>query len=520
MLAGLCAKGAWGRLGDEDASAAPGLARIHVHPREKIGDISPLVFGAGVEWIDDGNGIFDATQGAVRPEVVEALKPLRIPVIRFPGGILADHYQWRDGVGPREQRPRRRNPMDEKEHANNFGTDEFIELCRALGSDALITANAGTGALQDALQWQSYFTRRGFPLKFWEIGNEIYLAEPRRPAAIPGNDERIYKAPAQYADLFVQWSEALRASNPAVSVGAIAGTYNTSGVNRDWLRVLLERAGTEVDFLALHNSFAPMIFAPYDLGDPDKRDKAYRAMFAASRRTARDTRMVKARLQNVRGAARIAITEHFPLFGAFSHEQLLAGLDQSRTLASALFTASVFHALIRENVWMANYNLITSRWFGALLTSTSEGWVRTPTYWLWDLYRNRFGATQVQIDADGPAFDSAGVGTVEPQHRVPYLDAVASTDGRGSVFLAVINRNLTQPVLGTVDIDGVDANAPPQVTVLGGPAANAINGPALTRTTLPGPLDQVRLRDVERQISNAPHSFQPHSVTVLRWNFR
>lgn len=494
------------------------VGRIDVHPSRELGEISPLIYGTGIEWTDDGNGIFDRNRGTVRSDVLDALKPLRIPVIRFPGGILADHYQWRDGVGPRDRRPHRKNPMDEKDHANNFGTDEFIEVCRALQSDALITVNAGTGSLDDAIEWQKYFKSKQFPVKFWEIGNEIYLAEPRRSATIAGNDLRIYKTPAEYADLFSQWSDALRSQDPAALVGAIAGTFNTSGQNKGWLDVLLSRAGAKIDFLALHNSFAPMIFSKYNFNDPEKRENVYRAMFTAPVFAALDTRKVEARLHDFRDNAWIAITEHFPLFGAGDHEQLLAGLDQSRTLASALYTATAFHNFMREGVRMANYNLTTSKWFGALLTNTNDVWVKTPTYYLWDLYRNQFGITLVKVDLSSPTFMSPAVGVVAPKDDVPYLDAVGSKDRQGMLYLAVVNRSLAEPVPAIIAVEGLSDGAQAQVTVLNGPAANAINGTSLTGTTLSGPLDNVRLQTTSWKTASAPYTFPPHSVTVLKWS--
>ncbi len=211
-----------------------------------------------LEWVENGNRILDPGSGQLRPEIVALLKPLRIPVWRFPGGILADYYSWRDGIGPRASRPKRQNPMDGSVHENNFGTDEFIQLCRALGAEALITANYGTGTLADTLAWQKYFADHQFPVRYWEIGNEIYLTESSKNASVRGNDARIFHADSDYASAFQQWSSALRAADPNALVGAVAGTReHTSSAHRDWLNVILASDGRDVDFVALHNAFAP-----------------------------------------------------------------------------------------------------------------------------------------------------------------------------------------------------------------------------------------------------------------------
>lgn len=506
------------RRSERVAALPPAPGRIVVHTANEGGAISPYIYGAGIEWTDFGNFILDPKSGHLRPEMVAPLKALRIPVWRFPGGILSDYYHWRDGTGPVSARPQRANPMDNKQHANAFGTDEFIELCRATGSEALITANAGTGTLAELLDWQSYFAQKGFPVKYWEIGNEIYLAEDSAHATIPGNDRRIFKTADRYSSLFNEWAKALRERDPHVLVGGIAGTTNTSRQNRGWLPALLAASGDQLDFIAIHNAFAPLIFGSYDFSDTQKLDAAYGAMFARAAITADDTRSVERQLATRRQQqpVRVAVTEHFPLFGGGgSQKQLLAILDQSRTLASAMFTASLLHEFIREKVWMANYNIATSKWFGALLTDTDKGVVRTPTYFVYDLYRNHFGTRLVDATVESPKYDSPRVGTVAERAQVPYLDAVASRDDSGNLYLAVINRHLTSPVEAAIDVEGLPAK-PASVRVLSGPSANAINGSALGNTVEPNAEISVRESAWEGKLGER-YKFPPCSLSIFMW---
>jgi len=81
-----------------------GITHIWVRPDKILHPISPLLFGVGIEWTENGNGLVDEN-GRITRELIEAIKPLRIPVVRFPGGILADFYHWRQGVGTVSQRP-------------------------------------------------------------------------------------------------------------------------------------------------------------------------------------------------------------------------------------------------------------------------------------------------------------------------------------------------------------------------------------------------------------------------------
>ena len=491
-------------------------ARIVVRPADRLDEISPLLFGSAVEWVDHGNGLCRPGTTELRADVVDLLKPLRLSVIRFPGGILADHYHWRDGVGPLNRRPTRRSPMDGNEHANTFGTDEYIRFIKAIAAEPLVTANVGTGTFEELDAWRRYFDEQGASVPYWELGNEIYLAEPRPRASVPGNDERIYHTPAAYAAKAKDWAARLRAVAPNARIGGIAGTENTSAENRGWLQTLIDAAAAELDFVALHDAFAPLILGSFDFRNERRREAAYRAMSAQAVYAAEDAARVRQQWEaGGKGRpARIAITEHFPLFGAGGSEaQLLQILDQSRTMASALYTASLFHAWMREGVWLATYNLTFSRWFGALITDTDSGLVKTPTYHVFDLYRNRFGTRRVGVSLTGPTFATEAIGTVRARSGVAYLDAVAARHAEGGLSLSVINRRFGAPVVGT--IDGLPAG-PVEVWTLAADAPETINGPGLTDSTRAR--GSIQPRGSQWTFTpGSQYTFPPNSVTMLRW---
>jgi alpha-L-arabinofuranosidase len=490
-------------------------ASITVHPSIHTGTVSDLLFGAGVEWTENGNRIFDRASHSNRPDIVSALKPLRLSIVRFPGGILADYYQWQDGIGPLDKRPVRQHPVDGTKQENSFGTDEFIDFCRSIGAQGLITANYGTGKPAEAMAWQRYFIEKKFPIHIWEIGNEIYLAEPRKNASIPGNDQRIFRRADQYTMDFPQWFLPLKKADPSALVGIIAGTWNTSSENRDWLQQI-SRTQTHPDFVALHDAFAPLIIKKYDYNNADKRSAAYRAMFAGAISTQDDIKNVKKSLPNTR----IAITEYFPLFGAGgSQSEILTILDQSRTLAAGLYTAALFHVFMNEGVEIATYNLATSKWFGALLLDTDEGIVRSPHYFVFDLYRNFFGTKLIGIEMkSSPTFAAPQVGVPQARAAVPALDSIASIDDSGRVVLAVINRDETSAISSTIVVDDQPPGTRAEIRTLNGPAANAVNGKSLSPSTQGGSLNNVQVETKEWFYKpGAAYLFPAHSVTMLRW---
>jgi alpha-N-arabinofuranosidase len=477
------------------------------------------LFGCGIEWTENGNQIYDSRAGRNRPEVVAALRKLRLTTLRFPGGILADYYNWRDGIGPIANRPKRSNPMDGTIHANNFGTDEFIDLCKQLGTEPLITLNAGTGTLQSALDWQQYFRSKGTPVKYFEIGNEIYLAEPRQPATIPGNDSRIYKSAPNYASLYSQWARALRSADSGCSVGAIAGTYNTSKENQGWLSTLLANAGSQIDFIALHNAFAPLAPPSYPWTDESKRADAYRALYTSTGYSAEDTRQVSTKLSSINppSLGRVAITEHFPLFGASGTQaQLMQILDQSRTVAAGLYTASLLHNLMRQKAWMANFNLAIHQWFGALLQDTTAGLVENPHFLVYSLLRDLASKSLLQTTVTGPSFSSPAVGVVATGTNTPVLDVIAAI-GADGIWVSVINREIYNSSAASLDLNLTGYSPQASVRTLAGPVPNAIRGIPLSSSVVDRTSSIVISDSTWTGKSGDTYTFRPMSLTRFFW---
>src|SRR5919201_1212901 len=173
------------------------MARISLDPDRALGRIDRRIFGAFIEHLGRCiyGGIFDEdsplsdAQG-FRRDVLEAARALRPPILRWPGGNFVSGYHWTDGIGPRDQRPRRLELAWHDEESNRFGTDEFIAYCRALGAEPYICINMGTGSLDEAQAWVEYCNGTGnsywanqrranghpepYRVRYWGLGNEMY----------------------------------------------------------------------------------------------------------------------------------------------------------------------------------------------------------------------------------------------------------------------------------------------------------------------------------------------------------
>lgn len=146
------------------------MAKLYVNPKRQMGHINPELQGHFSEHL--GRCIYEGlyvgensdipNTNGMRNDVVEALKEMQIPVLRWPGGCFADEYHWRDGIGPKESRKKMINThWGGVVEDNSFGTHEFMELCRQLGCKTYVNGNVGSGTVQEMSEWVEYMTFEG-----------------------------------------------------------------------------------------------------------------------------------------------------------------------------------------------------------------------------------------------------------------------------------------------------------------------------------------------------------------------
>jgi alpha-L-arabinofuranosidase len=184
-------------------------ARIEVLLDEVLGTISPNIYGHFIEhigaviydgvWVGENSKIPNI--GGIRKDLVAEMRKIKAPVVRYPGGCFADSYDWRDGVGPADRRPRRTNywsadetssaPVNQRYESNRFGTDEFMHFCRAIACQPYLAANVRSLPAEVFCRWVEYCnsptgsttlaaqrTASGSPepydVRYWGIGNESW----------------------------------------------------------------------------------------------------------------------------------------------------------------------------------------------------------------------------------------------------------------------------------------------------------------------------------------------------------
>jgi alpha-N-arabinofuranosidase len=475
--------------------------------------VSPLLFGDWIEWETDGvsNGDFlwDVVTGAPQPALISALSPLGLTILRYPGGTIGDLFHWYDAVGPLNQRTPQLNAfaVDAGETVLPiFGPAEFAQVAGQLGAQMLITANAGSGTASEAAGWLAYYEDAGYRPMYWEIGNEVYI-----PSTVGGswavNLES--KTASQYAALFDQYAQALRAIDPAVKVGMI-GCASCPG----WDQTVLQGVTERIDFMAVHNSYAPYAAYTADthgaltatLADPVN----IRAAFDL-------TESHIAQYAGANADMELAETESAAVFAPSGTSTDVDWLALNRSLAAALFSAGTYDVYLGDpRITLANHTNMVNPYLQAMVTTSPADGVSLPTRsalgMVFRLYADTAGGTSVGAPVqNSPTFDTSGFGMVPPIYDVPVLDtaAVISRDG-SKLWLYVINRDLTENATARVIALGFPSGPVASVLAetLNGPSAASENDPGVTPgvtlTSSPLPL----LRDFS-------YAFPAHSLTRL-----
>ncbi|MGD2122893.1 MAG: alpha-N-arabinofuranosidase, partial [Gemmatimonadota bacterium] len=244
-----------GLLAQEDPAEPLSLV---IHADQGADTISRHIYGHFAEHL--GRDIYDGFwtkagtgEWHLRDDVIEALKKIEIPNLRWPGGCFADYYHWKDGIGPREKRPTIVNTVwGGVTEDNSFGTHEFLELADRLETEPFIVGNVGSGTVREMAEWWEYVNFPGtspmadqrkangrdepWNVSFWGVGNESW--------GCGGS-----MTPEHYADVYKRFQTFLRSYGGVrpyrVATGPNSGDYN-------WTEVLMREAGWTIDGLDLH----------------------------------------------------------------------------------------------------------------------------------------------------------------------------------------------------------------------------------------------------------------------------
>lgn len=516
--------------GPEPVPQEPLAASVTVDAGEVIREIPRTLYGTNIEWIYDGYGLWDAGSNRLNPRLVELTKDLQPSLIRFPGGVFSDFYHWRDGVGPRETRKTTAHVPGSAKSRHNFGTDEAMQFAREAGGELLITVNIGAGTPDEAAAWVRYVNReqadRLGRVRYWEIGNEQWSKNT------PGNETL---TPDAYVERYLRFAQAMKAVDPDIKLAAIGGeNFGRYQMNSypGWNREVLTRAGREMDLLAVHNAYFPLM--GNDRGE-DVRT-VYQGLLAAPMLIADNLRTLSQQIERFAPARSdeiaIAITEWGPWFHA---EPGSRWVDHVKTMGSALYTASTLKVFIESpKTDVANAFKLVDNAFMGWIGLRNGRYIPKAPYFAMQMYTKHFGEKLISSEVDVPTYDCSPAGLVDRVRNVPYLDVVSSLSRDGDrLYVLAINKHMDRPIEASIGLRGFDPAGSAKAWTLSGSGIDSHTGTQLPQIpgldwadqakaqTNPrfdkGSPDDVAIRsqEVDGVSTRFEYTFPPHSVTSL-----
>ena len=406
--------------------------------------INRHIYGQFAEHL--GRGIYDGVwtreaSGAwkLRPDVVQALKTIKVPNIRWPGGCFADYYHWKDGIGPRDKRPALvNNNWGGVTEDNGVGTHEFLDFSKAVGAEPFVVGNVGSGSVQEMSEWWEYINQpNGSPMsalrrsngqqdpwnvKFWGVGNESWGC---------GGNMR----PEFYADQVRRYGSFLPGYGKVRAFKIVTGP---SDADYNWMEVMMRDAGRYFDGIDFHHYMLPGTWA----------------------KKGSSTEFTEAEWSDLMGKAMgfdELITRHSAIMDRYDPRKrvwLVVGewgtwydvdagtnpgfLQQQNTLRDALVASVSLDAFNKhaDRVRMANIAQMVNV-LQAMILTKGEKILLTPTYHVFEMYTVHHDAVLL------PMVINAGTYTYK-EHTMPAVSATASRDATGTMHITLTNVDPNQ----------------------------------------------------------------------------
>lgn len=406
-------------------------------------------------WVDPGMAV--PKKDRIRLDVVDALKKIQIPNLRWPGGCFADEYHWRDGIGPREKRPTMINTnWGNITEDNSFGTHEFLELCELLNTEPFIVGNVGSGTVQEMSNWIEYLNYDGISpmtnirrengrdepwgVTYWGIGNESW--------GCGGN-----MSPEYYVTQYRQFSSFAK-NYPGTPLRKIATGAN--GANYQWTDVVMQGLssgggrGSMMWGLDIHYYTRPPRGRMGQAGQGAPAQQGQQVQSQGSATSFTETTYF-ATMKNAVLMDEI-ITKHDSVMTRYDAQKrvaLVVGewgiwtdpepgtnprfLYQQNSLRDALIAASTLNIFNNhcDRVKMAQLAQTVNVLQAVILTEGPK-MLLTPTYHVFDLYKVHHDAKMIPVKFTSPDYTLDG-------QTLPALNVSASQDSLGVVHITLVN---------------------------------------------------------------------------------
>ena len=502
---------------------ANGPARVYLDTRRTIAPIDRNLFGSFLEHLGRAiyEGIYDPSSklsdaNGFRNDVMEEVRGLGVPIVRYPGGNFVSGYNWLDGIGPKQERPRVLDKAWNAINTNQFGTDEFLLWCKMVGTNPLIGLNLGTGTPEQAAalveycnvekgtRWSDLRRKNGiaepYKVNHWCLGNEM-----------DGPWQIGHMTATQYGLKAADAARQMRYVDPDLKLVACGSSGPFMPTYLEWDREVLEQCYEYVDALSLHRYFGNTE------KETDKDSAKYLALNLTMDKQIAETVAV---CDMVRGHKRspkklwLSFDEWNVWYRERSgdavngHRQEAPHLlEEVYNLEDALLVGGLVNTLVRNADRVKLGCLAQLVNVIAPIMTNGSGLFRQTIYYPYNWALHMAWGDALNVLAEAPEYEVSGMG------KVPYLDVVATfSKEKGNASVFILNRDLERA--HQVDLVWEDI-APTRVisaSVLTGSDLKAVNSFGSPKTVVP--------TELSKPTTSGGHTkfeVPARSYTVLQW---
>ena len=440
---------AWGQ------SSGPNSARIYLDSRRTIGPVERNVFGSFLEHLgraiyegvyEPGSKLADAS--GFRTDVLNEIKTMGVPIVRYPGGNFVSGYHWLDGVGPKDKRPRVLEKAWDSIETNQFGLNEFMAWCKAAGTSPLLGMNFGTGTAEQAAalleycnlekgtKWSDLRREHGvekpYNVKNWCLGNEM-----------DGPWQIGHMTAVQYGQVAADAAKQMRVIDDKVNLIACGSSGPFMRTYLEWDREVLEQCYGDVDAISLHR------YIGNTKGETGEDSAKYMTLNLSMEQQIEDIIGVCDYVQGrMRSKKKLWLSfDEWNVWyrkreGNDTHGQKQTAphlLEEIYNLEDALLVGGMINALVRHSDRVKLACLAQLVNVIAPIMTNESGFYRQTIYYPYVWAIKYAKGTALQTLVDSPTYDVADL------KAVPCLDAAATYDKEsGKTALFVFNRDLAK----------------------------------------------------------------------------
>lgn len=475
-------------------------AVIKIDLDRKIGAIDPNLYGSFLE--SPKRGLYEPASplsdaNGFRKDLIELIKVLKVPVVRWPGGNFVSGYDWQDGIGPKEQRPVKLDLAWNRLETNEMGTDEYVKFCKLIGSENYICINAGTGTLDDARHWveycnypkgtyysdlrRKYGNEEPFKIKYWALGNEL-----------DGPWQLGHKTKEEYVRFASEAAKMMRLVDKDIKLVAsgssnyplVTADYDPKNGWIDWNDYILDHMVGSIDYISIHRYATQALRGLVDQG--------YSNQMSLGLEIDQKIEIVKDLIEkamNKSGSKR-------PIYIAFDEYSA-----RGNSLSGSLMLAQHLNSFIRhaDIVKMANLTFLTG-----LVGSSPDGDFKNTLFYPFYLYSQNCQGMSLDVYTNCEKYSN------ELFKEIPYLDVTAAyNESVKELVVNVINKHETKAITTDIVLQSGEYT--------GSASANEINGETINSTNTRTKEDvKTVTKEIKFKGNTIRYSFPAHSITQFQ----